>query len=87
MTTTIAPSPELADRLQRYREQQDDPPSLDALVEEAVRSYLDARIVRRARGPLRITPAERGSGRSDISINHDRYLAERWVGSSRAVPG
>lgn len=25
---------------------------------------------------LVITPAERGSGRKDVSVNHDRYLAE-----------
>jgi hypothetical protein len=24
---------------------------------------------------LVITPAERGSGRKDVSVNHDRYLA------------
>jgi hypothetical protein len=31
----------------------------------------------RAPGPLRITPARRGSGRRDVSQAHDRYLAAR----------
>jgi hypothetical protein len=29
---------------------------------------------------LAITPAEYGSGNSDVSINHDRYLFEDWEG-------
>ena len=29
------------------------------------------------RGPFRITPAPKGSGKRDVSVEHDRYLAER----------
>jgi hypothetical protein len=27
--------------------------------------------------PLRITPAKRGSGKTDVSLRHDDYLAQR----------
>ena len=33
-------------------------------------------IPKRSRRFLRITPAAKGSGLSDVSINHDKYLAE-----------
>lgn len=29
-----------------------------------------------AKRPLSITPAPEGSGQSDVSVNHDQYLAE-----------
>ena len=77
METTIALSPDLAHLLERYREQQEDAPSLDALVEDAVRAYLEARTDASEFRPFYIRPAERGSGFSDISINHDKYLTER----------
>jgi hypothetical protein len=30
-----------------------------------------------SRSPLRITPARHGSGLTDVSIEHNRYFAER----------
>jgi hypothetical protein len=46
---------------------------------------LEGREYRPPVGPLQITPAEQGSGRSDVSINHDFYLAEdEEVGPNRA---
>ena len=33
----------------------------------------------RPRGPFRIAPAKRGSGHSDISVEHDRYFADGWA--------
>jgi len=44
---------------------------------ERVLRQLSKRGYVRPRGPLRIRPAKRGSGHSDISIEHDRYFAER----------
>jgi hypothetical protein len=53
------------------------------LVLKALRAYLMEELLRleainldRPRRTLRITPVERGSGRSDISDEHDQYLAE-----------
>jgi hypothetical protein len=60
---------------------QDAPPSLTGLVEAALRRYLEekrmeSRQYRPPRRPFSVTPAEKGSGRSDVSAEHDRYLAE-----------
>jgi hypothetical protein len=44
-------------------------------VEAALREYLAHRGDGASKRTLRITPAPRGSGRSDISIEHDRELA------------
>ena len=75
---TITLSDELDALLDAYRRDQVQPFVLSALAEAALRQYL------RQRGylppsefrPLRITPAEHGSGTSDVSINHDYYLYE-----------
>jgi hypothetical protein len=42
------------------------------------RRYLEQHgyVPRRPARPLRITPADQGSGFSDVSVNHDYYLAE-----------
>jgi hypothetical protein len=34
------------------------------------------KLARKAFKPFKITPAKRGSGLSDVSENHDRYLVE-----------
>jgi hypothetical protein len=52
-------------------------PRFTAADEAALRQYLAERGYLPAKGPLRITPAKRGSGRRDVSQAHDRYLAAR----------
>jgi alpha-D-ribose 1-methylphosphonate 5-triphosphate synthase subunit PhnG len=79
---TITLSDGLDAELHSYLATQDAAPSLTALVEAALRRYLhekrlEARQFRPAEQPLRITPAEPGSGASDASLDHDRYLAGR----------
>jgi hypothetical protein len=54
---------------------------LTNLVEAALRRYLqdkrlEARQYSPPEGPLRITPAKKGSGASDVALEHDRYLTE-----------
>jgi hypothetical protein len=52
-------------------------PSLTTVVQTALRQYLaDRGYIAKAKY-LRITPARRGSGRGDISRNHDKYFAGR----------
>ncbi len=55
------------------------------VVEDALRAYLengrdavclDGEAHPAPEKPLRFTPAEHGSGKRDMSINHDKYLAE-----------
>lgn len=78
---TITIPDDLDAELNAYLAAQDASPSLTAVVEVALRRYLqekklEARQYVPAKGPLRITPAPRGSGRRDVSVEHDRYLAE-----------
>lgn len=49
----------------------------DALYSYLVRQRFGEREVRLPTGPFRIRPASKGSGKSDISIEHDRYFAEQ----------
>lgn len=77
---TITLSDDLDAELHSYLATQDAAPSLTALVEAALRRYLhekrlEARQFRPAKRPLRVTPAEAGSGAADASLDHDRYLA------------
>jgi hypothetical protein len=73
---TVILSDELEELLDAYRRDQDEPAPLSALVEAALKQYLRTRgyVPTAEYRPLRITPAEQGSGKSDISIEHDRYL-------------
>lgn len=67
---------DLAEAMEKYVQAQEAPPALTTVVQAALREYLSQRGYLRPYRPLRITPAARGSGRRDVSENHDRYLAE-----------
>ena len=73
---TIVLSDELEALLDAYWRDHEDPTPLSALAEAALRQYLRARgyVPASEYRPLRITPAEQGSGKSGVSIDHDRYL-------------
>jgi len=66
---------DLAKAVDHYRNAQETPPPLTAVVQAALREYLRERGYLRAFRPLKITPAARGSGRHDISQNHDLYFS------------
>ena len=66
---------DLAEAVENYREAQEAPPSLTTVVQAALRQYLGERGFLRVRRNLQITPARKGSGRHDVSQQHDRYLA------------
>jgi len=74
---TVTIPDDLADAVETYVRDQEAPPPLTAVVQAALRQYLIQRGYLRAGGPLRITPARRGSGRRDVSQAHDRYLSAR----------
>ncbi len=74
---TVTIPDDLADAVESYVRDQEAPPPLTAVVQAALRQYLALRGYLRPAGPFQLTPAKRGSGRRDISIEHDRYLAER----------
>jgi hypothetical protein len=67
---------DLAKAVEKYMASQEAPPTLTTMVQAALRQYLRERGFLRTRKTLQITPARKGSGRSDVSQNHDRYLAE-----------
>jgi hypothetical protein len=66
---------DLAKAVEKSLASQEAPPSLTTVVQAALRQYLSERAFLRTRRTLAITPAGSGSGRSDTSQHHDRYLA------------
>lgn len=78
---TITIPDDLEAELNSYMAAQDAAPSLTSLVEAALRRFLqekrlEIRQYQAPRGPFRVTPAPKGSGKRDVSLKHDRYLAE-----------
>ena len=78
---TITIPDDLEAQLNTYLAAQEAPPSLAALVQAALRSYLKQqrlkeRQFRPPRAALRVTPATAGSGLRDVSVEHDRELAD-----------
>ncbi|MGA8868451.1 MAG: hypothetical protein WB510_15865 [Candidatus Sulfotelmatobacter sp.] len=71
---TVTFPDDLAKAVDSYRQTQENPPALTTVVQAALREYLTERGFLRTYRPLRLTPLGR-SGRSDISENHDLYLA------------
>jgi len=65
---------DLAKAMDDYLQSQEAPPSLTTVMQAALREYLRERGFLREFRPLKITPATKGSGRSDVSQNHDLYL-------------
>jgi hypothetical protein len=65
---------DLAKALDDYVQAQEAPPALTTVVQAALREYLRERGFLRPYRPLKIEPVGR-SGRSDVSVNHDAYLA------------
>jgi len=65
---------DLAEAVDNYVRAQETPPALTTVMQAALREFLRERGFLRTYKPLKITPAKHGSGRSDVSINHDLYL-------------
>jgi metal-responsive CopG/Arc/MetJ family transcriptional regulator len=77
---TITLPDDLEAEIAAYLKSLDATPSLTSLVEAALRRFLaekrwESRQYRPPSGRLRITPAGKDGGASDVSLNHDRYLA------------
>lgn len=66
---------DLAEAVDKYLRAQEAPPALTVVVQAALREYLRERGFLRPYRPLKITPSPRGSGRRDVSQNHDAYFA------------
>jgi hypothetical protein len=68
---------DLAEAVESYVRDQEARPTLTVVVQSALRQFLIQRGYLGPRKPLHITPAKKGSGLRDVSLEHDRYLAER----------
>jgi Arc/MetJ-type ribon-helix-helix transcriptional regulator len=73
---TVTIPDDLDNAVESYVRDQEARPSLTVVVQSALRQFLMQRGYLRASAPLRITPAKRGSGLKDVSVEHDRYFAE-----------
>lgn len=79
---TITMPDDLMVEIDAYRQREGSSDQLELVVEDVLRRFLmksdkwGGREYRPPSGPLRIRPAEVGSGKRDISIEHDRYSTE-----------
>jgi len=71
---TVTLPDDLTEAVENYVQAQEAPPALTAVLQAALREYLRERGFLRGRRPFKITP-KGNSGRSDVSENHDAYLA------------
>ena len=74
---TITLDDELEAALEAYGKRQEVPPVLSSVVQAALREYLARRGVMAPLKPFQITPAKKGSGKRDVSVRHDEYLARK----------
>jgi hypothetical protein len=72
---TITLTDEIDSAVNAYLQAQEASLSLTALIQSALREYLAARGYLPPSRRLRITPASKGGGRRNVSVQHDRYLA------------
>ena len=77
---TVTLPDDLEIELAAYLQRQEAPPSLTAVVQAALREYLEnrkwtERQYRPPKGPLAIPVAGKGSGKTDVSVNHDKHFA------------
>jgi hypothetical protein len=73
---TITVPADLEGPLEAYRRDQDVAMPFTSVVQAALREYLASRGYIAPAKPFGITPATRGGGRNDVSVDHDRYFAE-----------
>jgi hypothetical protein len=71
---TITFPDDLAEAVKQYIKTQEAPPAMTTVVQAALREYLQGRGFLQAYKPLKLKPLG-NSGRSDVSKNHDLYLA------------
>lgn len=75
--TTITIPRDLATGLDAYLGRQEVRPALTGVVQAALREYLANRGYLPPAKQFRIRAAKKGSGKADISVEHDRYFAEQ----------
>ena len=71
---TITLDDQLEAALEAYGKRQEVPPVSTSVVQAALHEYLARRGVAAPPESFQITPANKGSGKRDVSRNHDQYL-------------
>jgi hypothetical protein len=74
---TITLDDQLEAALEAYGKRQEVPPVLTSVVQAALREYLARRGAAAPPKPFQIIPAKKGSGKRDVSVRHDAYLARK----------
>lgn len=72
---TVTIGGDLETALQSYVSRQEGKPSFTSVVQAALREYLTRRGAAPPPNRLRISPAQKGSGKSNVSRRHDHYFA------------
>ena len=74
---SITLTDELEGALSAYLRSQEVPLPLTAVAQAALREYLEKRgFLSSPARSFGITPARKGSGETDVSVAHDKYVAE-----------
>ena len=75
---TITLPDDLEEVLEAYQRSRDVPAPLTTVTQAALREYFAKRgfIAPDAKRSFRTTPARKGSGTNDVSVEHDRHFAE-----------
>ena len=83
---TVTLPDDLAEQLEVYMNAQTVAPSLTKVMQTALEKFLDEQELQRelakrgykppSKWPVNFPVFEEGSGKTDISINHDKYFAE-----------
>ncbi len=71
---TVTISDEIEANLDAYIRQQEVSPPLTAIMHVALQEFLARRGFALGARKLSVTPAKKGSGAQDVSVDHDRYL-------------
>lgn len=74
--TVIELPDDLVEGLRRYARGEDPHQDVTAIAHQAIREFLASHGLLVPLPGLRISPAERGTGRGNLSLNHDRYFTE-----------
>jgi hypothetical protein len=74
---TITIGDDIEAQLDSWMRQQAAAPPLTAVVQSALKEFLELRGFATSPRKLHITPSKKGSGARDVSVAHDRYLAGR----------
>jgi hypothetical protein len=86
---TVTIPDDIGSALDAYLKQQEIDQPLTSVVQAALREFLAGRgfLPKKSKKPFALTPASRGSGRRDTSIDHDTVLVEAAMSKRKSWKG